>query len=165
MCLYYRDLDSDVIRSNKDKMVDGMKNASSTYLSRYRELIDRKINHDDSYLPERICIVLTRWRRLSNHRLKIETERYDPYIKRHLRKCLHCNVVEDEQHALYQCPLYDSIRLKFNTYLHKYPTINKVFNPVSSQDAITLGNYLIEIESHTVTQRITAVTITVTPKY
>ena len=147
-CTYYRDLESDIVKLNIAEMKENLNNSVTTYLSRYRHLIDTKLNHIvyDTFVPERTRIVITRWR-LSNHRLKIETGRYDPYVARHLRKCLTCNIVEDEYHALYQCPLYDSIRVRFDEFLLKYSTIDKILNPTCCQDAITLGNFLTDIES------------------
>ena len=123
-------------------------NATTTYLSRYRELIDPKYNHViyNSLISEHIRIIITRWR-LSNHNLRIETGRQEvPYLARHLRICTSCGVLEDEKHAIFLCPMYDEIRPRYLNFLNKYPLINKVFNPCTAEDAVTLGYFLMEIE-------------------
>ena len=98
-------------------------------------------------MPEHKRIVITRWR-LSNHRLRIETGRYEvPSLAQHLRLCFHCATLEDENHAIFICPLYETIRTIYIQYLNNYPSIEKVFNPSNMQDAICLGNFLMEIES------------------
>ena len=99
-------------------------------ISYYRNLVD----------PEKSCIynsfasdyhrfIITRWR-LSNHKIRIETGRYErPFIPREERICLRCNSLEDEHHALFICPQYDTIRLTFRDYLSTYDTVKKVLNP------------------------------------
>ena len=53
--------------------------------------------------------------RCSAHDLRVERDRYLPAAAkppRHLRTCLHCGCtkVEDEHHAVFVCPLYESLR-------------------------------------------------------
>ena len=51
--------------------------------------------------------------RISSHNLRIETGRYDkPKTPAQNRKCIYCtlNLVEDEQHLLITCPLYQTHR-------------------------------------------------------
>lgn len=147
-CQYYDNIDRDIIKSNKLERIRRSTSATSTYLSCYHQLIDTRYNHViyGSCLPERIRIVLTRWR-LSNHNLRIETGRRDPYIDRHLRVCSRCNVLEDENHAIFLCPLYQTIRQRYSDLLKTYPSIDKVLNPTTYDDSITLGRYLIAIDA------------------
>jgi hypothetical protein len=52
--------------------------------------------------------------RLSNHRLRIETGRYErPYLPREDRLCICKKSVEDEAHFLFQCPLLAGERLLY----------------------------------------------------
>ena len=51
--------------------------------------------------------------RLSNHRLAIETGRYDG-LKREQRVCSFCqNKIEDEAHFLFQCPIFRNLRQRY----------------------------------------------------
>ena len=65
-----------------------------------------------------------------------------------MRFCSRCTtVVEDQEHALYSCPLYDSVRRKYGELLEKYPLVTQIFNPVNVVDACLLGKFLIDIEA------------------
>ena len=63
-----------------------------------------------------------------------------------MRVCKRCGVVEDESHAIYDCPIFASVRDRFQSHLQRYPTIRQVLNPTNVQDATTLGNFLLGIE-------------------
>ena len=88
--------------------------------------LENKIHFDNSSMilyyrnlikPETSCIyqafvvnyyrrIITRWR-LSNHQLRIETGRYTrPYVHRKARVCILCNLLEDEDHVIFVCPIY-----------------------------------------------------------
>ena len=72
--------------------------------------------------------IITRWR-LSDHNLIIETGRYSrPIVDRADRKCEICNVIEDEYHAIFVCPLYKGIRVKYN-HLTTCNSISQFLNP------------------------------------
>jgi hypothetical protein len=145
---YYDNIDPDVLTKNKEDRLSRVHNATTTYLQRYTQLIDTTYNHViyDSYIPEYLRIVITRWR-LSNHELKIETGRREtPFVPRALRLCTTCGAVEDEEHVVYNCPLYDTIRVTFREFLTKYPEVTRVFNPENVDDARELGRFLIAIE-------------------
>ena len=110
----------------------------------------RKIKYNHvvySFVPEYLRVIITRWR-LSNHDLRVETGRYvRPILPRDMRFCSRCNtVVEDERHALYDCPLYDGVRGNYVELLQKYPQVTQIFNPVDVVDACLLGKFLIAIE-------------------
>ena len=145
---YYDNLDPDVITKNREDRLNRVRNATTTYIQRYNQLIDTTYNHViyESYIPEYLRIVITRWR-LSNHELKIETGRREkPFVPRALRLCTTCGVVEDEEHVVYNCPLYNPIRLTFREFMIKYPVVTRVFNPENADDARELGRFLIAIE-------------------
>ena len=89
--------------------------------------------------------VITRWR-LSNHKLRIETDRYrTPLIPRKYRKCTGCHVVEDEAHAIFYCPIYDSIREKYIHLLEKYGSVKLVLDP-ELPDIYIVANLLSDID-------------------
>ena len=90
--------------------------------------------------------VITRWR-LSSHKLRIETGRYArPYIDRERRVCILCNIVEDEEHVIFVCPLYSAVRLKHRQVLSVNNTIKSILNP-TREFIINIACLLHDIES------------------
>ena len=61
---YYEDLDKDVIMKNKVNRLHLSQQATTTYISRYHNLIDRRYSHIiyDNFIPEKIRIIITKWR-------------------------------------------------------------------------------------------------------
>ena len=99
----------------------------------YASLIDihTKSPIYSNFIDDRKRAINTRWR-LSNHKLLIETERYKiPFIQREDRKCTLCDSLEDEQHAIFICPNFNSIRhkQKYTYVLNKYDEVKKFLNP------------------------------------
>ena len=95
--------------------------------------------------------------RISAHRLRIETGRYERIrnsqgnlvmLDRGERKCLHCtlNEVEDESHMLFKCPIYETERATLLIYIqdncknfeHLSPN-NKLIWLLSSEDTLLLN--------------------------
>ena len=145
---YYRGLQKDVVEKNKVNRLDESGKCTHTHTERYHHLINLKYNHVVySFVPEYLRVMITRWR-LSNHDLRVETGRYvRPILPRDMRVCSNCTtVVEDEEHALYHCPLYDCVRQKYNELLERYPLVTQIFNPIDVVDACLLGKFLIDIE-------------------
>ena len=63
--------------------------------------------------------IITRWR-LSSHHLYIETGRYkNPPVVRGERKCIICEEVEDEEHALLKCRAHEHTRNNYSQLLLK----------------------------------------------
>ena len=98
----------------------------------------------ESFIKEEYRIILTRWR-LSCFDLQIETGRYNR-TPREERLCSLCGVVEDEQHVLFRCRAYNSIRTQFFVLLEKNPTIHDLLNPTSREMAEEVGLFLKLIE-------------------
>ena len=77
--------------------------------------------------------------------LQIETGRYQQ-IPENFRLCMFCNdqVVEDEKHFLFDCTLYNTVRLKFVKGLtEKYPLFSELdvtekLNVIMKEDVIAL---------------------------
>ena len=114
MFAYYDNLDPEVI---KKKNEDRINRVHIIY---------------NSDIPEYYRIVITRWR-LSNHELKIETGRREvSFVPRELHVCATCGVLEDEEHVIYNCSLYDEIRLQFQGFLQSYLEVTRVLNPVNT---------------------------------
>ena len=75
--------------------------------------------------------------RTSSHRLKIETGRWHKpeAIPFNERKCITCNKLEDEFHALLECPLYNNMRKQLiNKYFWKRPNMPKFIELLQSQN-------------------------------
>ena len=102
-----------------------------------------------SYLDDLKRKTITRWR-LSSHKLKIETGRFSrPFTQREDRKCILCNVLEDEVHALYKCRAHRLIREKYKHLFNEdNREIQQLLNPTSHDDTISLAVYLEEIEEN-----------------
>ena len=98
----------------------------------------------DTFMNEKYRILITRWR-LSCFDLKIETGRYDG-TPRDRRLCTICDVVEDEEHVLFVCRVYSSIRTQFHTLLQKHTTTRDLLNPTNKEAAEEVGLYLKLIE-------------------
>ena len=137
------------MKSSKTTRIERSKSNTNTLSERYHQLIDLRYNHIvyNSFVPEYLRVVITRWR-LSNHDLRIETGRYvRPIIPRNMRFCSVCvESVEDEEHALFYCPLYDDVRRNYTNFLECYSQITEIFNPRTVVDACQLGKLIIDIE-------------------
>ena len=146
---YYEEIDKDILEKNKNEMKLRIRQSESTYTIRYNELFNCTYNDVlyNRYLYEDKRIVISRWR-LSSHNLKIETGRYTmPKTPRDERTCGLCDtVVEDEQHAIFICPLYQRTRVKYQRLLGKYKSVSELLNPNSLCDAEEVGNLLMDIE-------------------
>ena len=83
------------------------------------------------YINDYYRIIITRWR-LSSHKLMVEVGRHRrPIVPREERVCSMCGVLEDEQHVIFICPLYDNIRNKYEEVFANR-TIAKFLNPDSN---------------------------------
>jgi len=122
-------------------------NANTSMLQYYSSIVEvqTKSNIYTNSIDDRCRSVITRWR-LSNHKLFIETGRYhSPKIEREDRKCVECNVLEDEGHAIYFCPAYAFIRRKYERLLGKYTTVRLILDP-EPIDIYEVSNLLSEID-------------------
>lgn len=62
------------------------------------------------------------------------------------RKIALCDLLEDEHHAIFVCPLYNATRIKHAQLLQNYANVEEIFNPGNVQDAVKLGNILLDLE-------------------
>ena len=98
----------------------------------------------DSFMREDYRILITRWR-LSCFDLQVETGRYRG-IPREERVCPICNVLEDEEHVIFNCRAYDTIRTQFADLLEENATVKDILNPQRKDDAEKVGLMLKLIE-------------------
>ena len=109
---YYKGLHNRHKEIDIRKRKDGILNSPKSMTIYYRSIVD--VNKEciiyNCLMIDDLRSILSRWR-LSNHKLKIETGRYRvPLTPSEERKCVTCNVVEDEYHALFICPCHQEIR-------------------------------------------------------
>ena len=115
---------------------------------RYRELIgiDQTNCLYDSNVNDSYRTVITRWR-LSNHKMAIETGRYErPMIERDQRVCRTCLVREDEEHALFSCPLYNNIRRDHPNIFNNMSSVTSILNPPTVDLLYETARVLFDIE-------------------
>ena len=98
----------------------------------------------ESFMREDYRILITRWR-LSCFDLKIETDRYRG-IPRDERLCPICNVLEDEEHVIFNCRAYENIRTQFSDLLEEHTTTRDILNPQNKETAERVGLMLKLIE-------------------
>ena len=115
---------------------------------RYRELIGLNENNCiyNSYAIDSCRKIVTRWR-LSNFSLAIETWRYKrPKVERNRRYCQTCLVVEDEEHVLLNCRLYNRVRDKHSDLFNSTNNVKSLLNPKTTDALYKIAKVLFEIE-------------------
>ena len=144
---YYESLSPDNKEENIQQREARILHSSAPMTQYYAATVDveMKSNIYTNFVDDRLRNVITRWR-LSNHKLLIETGRYNtPYIERENRKCYGCGVLEDERHAIFVCPSFEFIRQKHVLLLQKYRSVKDILNPDPS-DIFEVSNLLSEID-------------------
>ena len=147
---YYQNLQAKNRELDKTQRKDRINTSELSMTIRYREVSN--LQYPDvlynSFMTEKYRTVITRWR-MSCHSLRIETGRYNrPRIPRNERTCKACVVLEDERHALFECPAHTFIRLRYNNILSDYTTVQLILHPNSIEDANTIGRYILDIEKN-----------------
>ena len=102
--------------------------SSASMMCYYRQITDisKKCIIYTSFMDDEKRSIITRWR-LSNHKLQVEVGRYKTQpIPRENRICTNCRILEDEHHAIFVCPMFDTIREEFIQMVEKYPTIQLI---------------------------------------
>ena len=122
--------------------------STTSMLSYYRLMtnVEKKCIIYNCFMDDCKRSSITRWR-LSNHKLHIETGRYKiPPTPRESRKCISCKVLEDEHHAIFVCPIFNSIRLQFTYLLNKYTSVQAILDP-DLLDTLEVAKLISEIYS------------------
>ena len=83
---------------------------------------------------------------MSCYESAIETGRYEG-LDREERLCAFCNVIEDEEHAIFNCRAYDTIRINFGALLERHTTVKQILNPADKETAEKVGLLLKLIEA------------------
>lgn len=127
-----------------------LQNSNSSMNIRYKNLIGDEYNQFlyENNLNDKYRQIISRWR-LSSIPIKIETLRYTkPITPRSERKCTTCAVIEDEQHILFECTVFMSIRHNYSSILSRKNSVKSLLNPNNISDVYDVANYLQEIETH-----------------
>ena len=125
-------------------------NSDSTMCTRYKTLIGLGYANTlyNTTLIDTKRKIITRWR-LSCHKLKIETGRYTrPKTPIESRKCVICDVLDDEYHALFECKAHRMIRTRYMELLRTHDSVKKILNPITIDSATKIAAYLLEIEDN-----------------
>ena len=77
--------------------------------------------------------------------LEIELGRYKG-LERDDRLCPFCDVMESEEHAIYTCTAYDTIRKDYDKLLIENPSLAMFLNPTDVNMVIDVGTFLKLIE-------------------
>ena len=86
--------------------------------------------------------------RCSSHRLEIESGRWHRPIRKPVdeRKCKNCNVVENEFHFLFECPLYNELRIHYlDSYFYENPNqfkLKQLFQSTQEKQIIDLSIFI-----------------------
>ncbi len=132
LCNYYNSLNGKQNDTNLDMISQRINNSQSSMCVRYKLVIgmpERPLFLYISFTNEKDRQLITRWR-MSSHPLFIETgRRKNPKIPRAERICMLCNVLEDENHAIFHCKAHDFIRVSFVEYLSENSSVMKFLDP------------------------------------
>ena len=102
-----------------------------------------------SFIDDNLRGIITRWR-LSNHDLNIQKGRYESESNkrqdRQERICVSCNVLEDEEHVIFQCERYNNLRAKYVDLLNETVNIKGFLDP-KLKNIIETANFILEVEA------------------
>ena len=147
---YYENLEAENTKINIEERRKRVQSSEQSMCIRYKMIIGScySMTLYNSCLDESKRVIITRWR-LSSHKLKIETGRHTkPITERKDRLCTICNVIDDEEHAIYFCNAHRLIRDKYKNILNFEHNIQQLLNPKNINDATNLGMFLNEIEEN-----------------
>ena len=144
---YYESLIPDHKKHNVREREIRIRQSESSMTKYYCSIVEveSKSNIYTNLVDDQYRRTITRWR-LSNHKLRIETGRYQvPFVQGEDRRCYRCDILEDEKHAIYFCPSFAFIRSNYTLVLEKYPLINALLNPEPS-DIYSVATLLSDID-------------------
>ena len=132
---YYTNLEINNAINNKRERQERIKSSERTMCRTYRALTkleDKKVLYN-TMINNSNRQIITRWR-LSSHPLFIETGRCKvPIIPKEDRVCIICSVIEDENHALFNCVAHSFLRVKHKEIYDKYPNTAAMLNPKAEE--------------------------------
>ena len=86
--------------------------------------------------------------RCSSHRLEIESGRWHRPMRKPIedRKCRNCNVIENEFHFLFECSLYNDLRIQYiDSYFYQNPyhfKLKKLLQSTQEKQIIDLSIFI-----------------------
>ena len=145
MLTYYSQLSENNIEQDKRDRELRIRNSDTSMCVYYNQFnFSEKSCIYSSFLNDHYRYIISRWG-LSNHDLRIETgRRTRPYTEQNDQVCPQCNILEDEFHGVFVCPLYNCIRRKYQ-HLLTSNSIATFLNP-SYENMRDTGKFLHEIE-------------------
>ena len=132
---YYRNLHGNNYKNDIEARNQKIITSEASMISYYRnlELHVKSCSIYKNYMIDINRKIISRWR-LSNHTLRIETGRYEnPPLPRNDRKCVICDVTEDEYHVVFICPTYSNLRHSFRELFQICDSVNMFLNPPVEQ--------------------------------
>ena len=144
---HYKSLRPDIKKTNIENRETKILGSDASMLQYYASIINVKEKSSiySNFIVDSKRTVITRWR-LSNHKLRIETGRYQvPYIERLDRKCWQCNILEDESHAIFSCPAFSLVRQDHIQLLRKYQSVQDILDP-KIDDIYEVAEFLSKID-------------------
>ena len=101
----------------------------------YRQISSFKFQpYLDNINMLKFCQALTKLR-VSSHRLAVEAGRWNRPVRTPYddRKCIFCNLLEDEYHFVLECPIYVDMRKKYiSKYYWNHPSMFKFINLINN---------------------------------
>ena len=145
MMKYYMRLRDKNVETDVRQREQRIRESENSMCKYYMDLnFDKKSCIYSSMVNDYYRYIISRWR-LSNHDLKVETDRYlRPKPPRELRLCTQCRIMEDEYHVVFVCPVYKSLRDKYRSLL-LCDSISTFLDPVFC-DIRDTARFLHEIE-------------------
>ena len=127
---YYEKLHGHYYNDDIEERRNRIENAETSMITYYREFkFEQKCSIYSNFVLDINRSIITRWR-LSNHSLRIETGRYEtPPLSRNERKCKLCDIIEDEKHVIFHCPIYNIIRQSFRDLFTSNITVGSFLDP------------------------------------
>ncbi len=147
---YYLKLKSNNKSQDIAERKNRLTNATTTIKARYFQLTNLRYCNIlySAFVNERDRIVITRWR-LSCHKLRVETGRYEkPKLPREERLCSVCLVLEDERHALFFCKCHLFLRLRHSSLIEKFNSVAEILHPNTTEEVTMIARYLRDNEEN-----------------
>ena len=83
---------------------------------------------------------------MASPNVELTNQEYCHGVARKNRLCPFCDVLEDEEHALFYCDAYEEIRRDNRELLQENQSLNDLLNPKDKETAHSVGCYLKQIE-------------------
>ena len=145
---YFENLTEVNLKENLQKKKNNIASSNKSMHTRYLQLFPSESNKVlyNSMVDDKKRAIISRWR-LSSHSLYVETGRRVG-LERSERRCIICNILEDENHALFICRAHTLIRRNHKLLLNEYKSVSEILSPRKTEDILEIANYILEIENN-----------------